>query len=770
MNANRLRVRASTGSFLWILLVPMLVFCGCGGQDAEEKASESPGVSAKHDAEEQSPTDPAVSTDGDAKEQSPKSPAVSGEATKQLGAAEYVNEDVSFFVSVNDVLPRCKRVWQSNAVQSLLKLPAVSQIVAQMLASPEYQDYREFLEQNPMAVEGLPILEDALSQEIFFCTDSDLPQFLDTVGGMVGSMQLMAMRQMHMRYRGGPELSDFVDLVLDNRSGLKVPSLLMGYKLDKPEAAEAFLDKWLAAIGEIPYATLDKRTIATAEFNVVEWKGSSIPQDELSEMMEDLRDEGVSADKCQQLVEFLGSLRITIAVGVLDDYLMVSIGDGTPLLSKWGQGPSLAQSSELAPLRERLKPGLISVSYSSTQLQAVFLPRKEEFRELFEGLSHMIPDEVETRTGVVSGLRTRLRKDVLELLDEIVFPEPYSTLSFSFENKGIETYTYGPSPEQTSVDSSGPLTILGHRGTKPITFQASRASQNPGRYEFAKKWIVRAYGYFEDFMVPQMPEPVREDFENVMRVVHPFVSSLDETTRECLIPSAGSQSLVVIDGQGALEQMPPGVPVELKRPMPIPRIGVALELKDATKFAEAMKRYYQAAETFLAGIREIEDIDLPPQIKLYPPETAEKDGGALYFYRIPIDLGNDVFPCALLAEKLLILSSSSDLADEMSKTVPMPTCPITSPDQAAGSVAVVDITALLRLLRGVSDSVFELLQEENPRGARGGPDATMITMIETHVDAVLRSLGALRSYTSTTRVENGRVVEHSWFRVEDTPE
>lgn len=755
MSANRPRVHASSVSLLWILLVPMLVFYGCGGQDAEEKPSESPGVSGKHDAKEKSPT----------------TPAVSGEVANQLGAAEYVSEDVSFFVSVNGVLPRCKRVWQSNAVQSLLKLPAASQMVAQMLASPEYQDYREFLEQNPMAVEGLPILEDALSQEIFFCTDSDLPQFLDTVGGMFGSMQLMAMRQMHMqmqmRHRGGPELSDFVDLVLDNRSGLKVPSLLMGYKLEKPEAAEAFLSKWLPAIGEIPYATMDKRTIATAEFNVVEWKGTSIPQDELSEMMEDLRDEGVSADKCQQLVEFLGGLRITIAVGVLDDYLMVSIGDGTPLLSKWGQGPSLAQSGELAPLREHLKPGLMSLSYSSTQLQAVFVPRKEELRELFEGLSHMIPDEVETRTGVVPGLRTRLRKDVLELLEEITFPEPFSTLSFSFENKGVETYTYGPSPEQTSVDFSGPLTILGHRGTAPITFQASRASPNPGRYEFARKWVGRAYGYFEDFMVPQMPESVREDFENVMRVVHPFVSSLDETTRECLIPSAGSQSLVVIDGQGTLEQMPPGVPIELKRPMPLPRIGVALELRDAAKFAEAMKRYYQAAETFLAGLREIEDIDLPPQIRPYPPETVEKDGGTLYFYRIPIDLGNDVFPCALLAEKLLVLSSSSDLADEMSKTVPMPTCPITSPDKAAGSVAVVDISALLQLLKGASDTVFELLQEENRSGPRGAPDAMMI---KTHVDGVLRSLGALRSYTSATRVENGRVVEHSWFRVEDTPE
>lgn len=752
MNANRLRVRASSVFSLWILLIPTLLFCGCGDQDVVEKKP---------------PKSPAVSPDRDGKEEPPKSPAASAEVVKQLGAAEYVNEDVSFFVSLKDPLPRWKRIWQSNAVQSLLDLPVVSQAVTQMLESPEYHRYRRVLEENPMAVEGLPILEDALSQEIFFCTGPDLPQFVETVGDMISSMQLIVFRNMQREYGADPELSDFIDLVLDNRSRLKIPSLLVGYKLDKPEAAEAFLNKWLPEIGAIPYATMDTRTIANAEFHVVEWKGSSIPPEEMSEMVDDLRHEGVSGEKCGQLVEFLSSRRITIAAGVLDDYLMLSLGEGTPLLSQWGQGPHLAQSGELAPLREHFKPGLISVSYASTQLQASLLPRKEKLRELFEGISHLIPDVVETRTGPVSGLRTRLRKDVLELLDEIVFPEPYSTLSFSFENKGIESYTYGPPPEQTSLDCSEPLSILGHRGTGPISFHGSRAAQNSGLYEVASKWIGRGFGYFEDFMVPQMPDEGRETYESTMAVVRPFVSSFDETTREYLIPSAGSQSLVVFDGQGALERMPPGVPIELKRPVPLPRIGMAVELKDAAKFAEAMKRYYRAAEAFLAGIREIESIDLPPMIRLSPPEAVETDGGTLYFYRIPIDLGGDVFPCALLTEKLLVLSSSSNLAEEMSKTVPMPTCQITSPDKAAGSVAVVDVTALLQFLKGLSDSGFELLLENSPRGPGGASTAVIIKM---HVDGVLRSLGALRSYTSATRVENGRVVEHSWFRVEDIAE
>jgi len=43
----------------------------------------------------------------------------------------------------------------------------------------------------------------------------------------------------------------------------------------------------------------------------------------------------------------------------------------------------------------------------------------------------------------------------------------------------------------------------------------------------------------------------------------------------------------------------------------------------------------------------------------------------------------------------------------------------------------------------------------------------MAMNVKVHLDEVLRSLAALRGYASVSTLRSGRVVEHSWFHIED---
>jgi hypothetical protein len=109
-----------------------------------------------------------------------------------------------------------------------------------------------------------------------------------------------------------------------------------------------------------------------------------------------------------------------------------------------------------------------------------------------------------------------------------------------------------------------------------------------------------------------------------------------------------------------------------------------------------------------------------------------------------------------------VLSSSSRLAGELTAQQPMPENSVVKTGDAAGAVLVVDLDQLWDYLRRSSNKGFPLIQQTNPHS-----DPQMLPLIKMHIDTVVRSLSAMRSYHSTTTSQNGRTVHYSWFHVED---
>ena len=688
--------------------------------------------------------------------------ALTPEMSKEFGALVYVPEDVSAYTSSMHMVRQWTAAWKSNAVQTLVELPAVQQIWAQAQRHPVYMQFRKQMETNPVFVQGLPVFKDAISSEVFLCAGPEFADFIDAAAELYGTSYFSTLSGLGRRRMGrGPDpamIAAIVELVIERGDHLRAPPVLIGFKLTKEAEAKKYIDTWVPKIGPFAAGKITKKRIAGVDCHVLEMSGETIPKEFFRSMRQGMAEAEIPEPKVEKLVAWIKSQRLTVALGIKDGYLMLSIGKDAALLEQWGKGSSLAESRALEPLRKHHKPGLLSISYGSPELVAVGSWTRKDLEDLQETVLEIIPDEPDT-----AKLRKRLEKDLPELVKEVAedLPEAGGFISFSLENQGIESYTF-TEISQTMLDCSAPLTILGHRGKRPIGYSAGRVAKDPGAYDSAVKWIKIAFGYFEDFVVAEMEPSDRRQYEKVMKVARPFLAAVDKTTRTNLVPSVdGVQSVLALDGHGTVSQTPGGE--KLAAPVPVPRLGIAVELNDAEKFKLAIEEYVRAVKALLAAVQK-EFPDVPDGLRLPPAKTTEVAGGTLYFYQLPWDMGADVFPCAFLKGRLLVLASSSKYVEEMAGTVPMPTSPVTHPDGPAGSVSGFDGKECWGTLGRITNSVFGLLQE---KGAVGRGEAAQMMMVQMHLSGLWRALGAIRSYSNTVTYKDGYLINHSWLHVKD---
>ena len=97
----------------------------------------------------------------------------------------------------------------------------------------------------------------------------------------------------------------------------------------------------------------------------------------------------------------------------------------------------------------------------------------------------------------------------------------------------------------------------------------------------------------------------------------------------------------------------------------------------------------------------------------------------------------------------------------------MPSNDVTSLQDKAGEALIVDFAPFHAYLKDVENSIFAILRAN---GTINPDTVGMASLVKVNIDVGLRSLRALKSYTSTSTIENGRKVTHSWLHVEDIGE
>ena len=701
-----------------------------------------------------------------------QSPPFTDEMKQELGSANWIPADASYFSASYRVGEQWQAFLNSNAFRQLQIMPAVQFGLMQMRQHPKYQQFQAALTSNPVFQETLALAQDMFSEEVFLYVDSRGSIFLSALGSLYYEVYFNSF--VEGAYRGDvdgegqPELMNSIfETLVSYKDELQLPGVVIGFKLQTPDKAQRLLDLYMTDVrGAIPFPIQDMRIGAHSYYSLRLESNMLLPEEKIGEFYVDLRNKGIREDLLKSLIDLARTRTLSLTVGLRDEYLLISLGADNSHLEQLGVGQSLADSDQIEPIKTHFRDNLTSLVYVHPALTGT---GKMNVEDIVEGLSELGKNE-DVKAKLPKGLLPRAKQDLRVLLEEFnqQLPEPTPYLKSSFLNRGYESFTFSAS-YPGRLDSSEPLRILSHAGPSPLFAHASHAPSSEHTYERCAHWVQVLYGYFQDYVVPEIPLEDIDDFNKFQFTILPFIEKLHVTTKNLLIPSIdGCPSIFVVDGGGKVTALPePDGP--LARPVRFPRLAIACELNDSESLVDAFSSYRQSINALISDIAALDNSTDSEIYQLPAPDSRTFGEGTLYTYPLPswfdpAILDNDFEPHAYVSQDRMVLSLSPSQTLLMMEESEFASSEVVDMKAPSGSATWFDIKALVQLIADDIDIVVEELaaQEEIEPMPAG--------MIRYHIMTIGKSLGAMRSYQSRTYVEGEYQVTHSWLHLEDIPE
>lgn len=708
-------------------------------------------VATRPDASEVTPDSKPDSVEAPAPTRSvPSDVALTAAMQKELGAATWVPENSAYFSNSLRLGEQWRLVRDSEAFRLLLELPGVQMLVAQAQGSPAWSQFEAARQNVPMVNVGLDVLADAFSQEMFVCLDERWKTFVPILNSLYVNSTLAGL----FAAGGASQMSSVIDTVVADPDASRMPGALVGFRMSNPKRAHELLVELIAQVKDAAPLPLREETIGGSKYFVLRLDGSMIPSGARVNLREELESEGVSADTMDKFDAWLRSQTLSVAIGLRDDYLLISVGGDTSQLEALGTDKSLAAAPDLAPIRGCFKPGVLSLSYLCAELSS---RAKLDVDGAMSGLNRLLD---EYGGFLPDSLPPRIRTDAAGLLNAInkFLPDAQPELSVSFLNGGIESYSF-MAAVPNSPDTSRPLSILAFAGASPLVAVAGRSAPAAKAYDTFVHWVKVGYGYFEDFAVPAMSTREQSDFDRFQTTFLDVIRALHETTKNELIPSLDTrETMFVLDGGGTLSAVP-GVPVAPSRPLRYPRPAIVMELNGGAMLTSAMGNYRKAINDLIDGIAEI-DGSAPP-FKVPAPESRPMAGGTMYFYPVPLPPEVGLLPNAVVKTKLAVLSLSESHSAELLKVSAIPDAGVVDFGAAAGGAVWVDVAGIFDLIFDDVEIAVETSENE------GVLDPGLNSMIRVHLPSMRTILGVFRHYASVTWIDGKTQITHSRLRIVD---
>lgn len=596
-----------------------------------------------------------------------------------ISSLKLVPADAAFYSTSLRLREQFDAVMKSKALAKLQALPAVKMFHKQLhdeLFKPEGpgNEIKKMLE-DPQNQQLLDLLKDMCSTEVFLYGGDSCAAFTNLAMGMANSMNYgPAMMQLS----GGTgdlnqtqiQVAAMLRSLSSNLDQIKIPDIVFGFKLSQAELAGPQLKRLetvlKGAMDQNPQlkGRLKNETVAGSSFLTIQLDGKMIPFDP-----DALKQFEAKPGEYDALVNKVKSLTFTVALGVRDQYLLLSIGGSTAPVAKLGKGKSVAELPELKPLETAKDKKLTDINYVSKAMTSSIATTKKDLNSLKDvALDYL------KKANLPADLQKRAQKDMSDLIKDlqVYIPDPGAVMSFSYlTDRGAETYTYDWT-EQLSSDASKPLTLLDHVGGSPILAVVGRSKYSPENYDRLVKWIKVLDKYYEEFAAPQLDGAIKDSVEQIRKLAVPVLQRIDAATGKMLLPSLkDGQSGFVLDAKWSSKQWAMGFP-GTAQPMPMLEIGLIYGVSDAALLKKAFTEYLSILNDTIA-IANNQTGGLFPDLKIPDPQTRDLKAGTLYFYPIPplIPLDPQILPNAGLSNNVLVLSLSEKHSQRMLTKTPL---------------------------------------------------------------------------------------------------
>jgi len=411
-----------------------------------------------------------------------------------------------------------------------------------------------------------------------------------------------------------------------------VPDLVWGFKTKKKDIG-AFqlkrlevLAKLLTDINPDLAGSIARRKVAGGEVLAFTLTGRQLPWRELADSLEDELGESEEIDK---VLAKLRKLDIVFALGMIGDWVILSVGDSLDHLDKLvlpgGKGKALVDTPPFAKLDAQADKPLTGISYVSAAMAEALAGTPDD--AWVKAAAEMAD------AGDLPDVKAWLAKVVAEYGKRL--PKPAAWLAFSFlTEQGYEGHVWNWAGN-LPLDGSRPLGILEHAGGSPLAVAASRLAADPNFLPLVSELAREGWGLVAKHGRPRMDDDDQEKFDLVSAELAPLGAELVEILRTKLGPAvADGQIGFVLDAQATTSRLQAELPKSAE-PLPLLEPAIVLPLADRKLFVEGLNDFFAWGDKLVAAVRKVDPDTVPAGYRIPEPAREKVAGGSIWSFAIP---------------------------------------------------------------------------------------------------------------------------------------
>ena len=695
-----------------------------------------------------------------------------------------IPDDAAFVSSTLRGREQYDRIVESNAFASLKELKSVAKALDEF-AKQQTQPG------NPMAIammmmqmpdnqEAIDLLKDMVATDTFVFGSSS----------WVTASKLIKTIQSAQRAGSFATLTEGTDLEIESddfgpnmivakalaahTDQIVIPDLVWGFKTTKIDAAKNQLDrievfaKSMAQAQPMLADAVARQKIGNGDFITVTIKPDpNLIKLAISNVMSTDMEEELDT-----VLKRINELQFVVALGVVKDHVVLSIGGGTEHLQAMGTtGGSLLDTEPLKVVRDAADKPLTSIWYRSKKLAKAWETSPEDIAEA---------KELVTLVAKANELSAEATADAEKLVEDLLngyasrMPTAGPWVAYSYlTDTGYagEEWNWA---KNLPWDGSKPL-AFDHFGGDPFAAVAVRTKTDPEQFESLVTWISSLRKFITDNISSSADEDVQKNFETFEEKIVPLGEELTQTIREKFIPALKSgQFGFVLDSKASTTRIQKTLPTSSK-PLPLVAPAIVLSLDDDVLFREGLSDVFALSDKLLSVIREIDDDAIPSEYRIPDPEEQDTPGGSVWNFALPESgLDEQIQLSVGVGKEAAVFSLVPDQAKRLLKSTPLTLEGDVSMNLAA--TAILDWVAFANVLEPWVNYVIRCGGVMQDKGSLD-PDSTIGPDSETEevtdaldqLTTIFDVVRCLKSATAKTVIEGDATVTRWQNRIEDLP-
>jgi len=708
----------------------------------------------------------------------------SGAAAETItpGAA-VVPDDAAFLSATLRGREQYDRFINSNAFSALRDLPAVQKALDEF-ATQQTQPgnplaMAAMFMQMPENKEAAELLQDMVATNTFVY---GTPSWVTVAKLLKEVQQAQQAGNFAMLTNGmGPDAQQattgmIVKMLAENTDQIVIPDLVWGFQTTQHEAADRQLQriemllKMFTQSQPMLANAIKRQSIGKGDY--VTFRMAADPT-LLRVGLSDLADELDLEAEVNAIVARVSELEFVIALGRVDDYVILSIGGGSKHLEKLSSSDNLLASEAFELVRKAQGEQLTGISYLSEDMVKVTSQSADDFKQV-TGLIAPLVAAGKLPEAAQSDLEDLLESAADGYASRLLIPGAYLACS-QLTDSGYAGEVWNWS-QNLPWNSSQPLNLLEHVGGSPLAALAFRTETDPEAFEAAVAWLASLYELADKHLAGEADEDAQEGFKAFQEHILPLGSELAETIRSKFLPAlANGQFGLVLDAKTTTTKIQKRLPASAD-PLPLIEPAIVLALDDATLFREGLSDLFALSDKLLAAIREIDENAVPSGYQIPSPEQQDVTGGKLWNFALP-DSGLDeqIQMSIGVGEKVAVFSLVPQQAARLLTGEPLETAgSLTAFDKPLAAAAALDWVGLIDAIEPwvIFGARCGVVQN---KGERLDPESTIDSDVETdetkkdlaQIATILDVLRCLKAAAAETSVDGEVTVTRWQNKIED---